>query len=66
MGYTTPNAYFDVELSTLPFAAPNVFDLSPMNKYRITGPDAEAYHVNMVTRDVSQIGKSRWICRLVQ
>ena len=36
-----------------------VFDLSPMNKYRITGPDAQACLNRMVTRDVSRIGVGR-------
>ena len=43
-GYTTPNAYTDVELEYFAIrSATGVFDLSPMNKYGITGPDAEAY-----------------------
>ena len=60
MGYTTPNAYTDVELEY--FAVRNaagVFDLTPMNKYRITGTDAEAYLNRLVTRDVSKIGIGR-------
>ena len=60
MGYTTPNAYTDVELEY--FAVRNaagVFDLTPMNKYRITGTDAEAYLNRLVTRDVSKIGVGR-------
>jgi aminomethyltransferase len=60
MGYTTPNAYTDVELEY--FAVRNaagVFDLTPMNKYRITGNDAEAYLNRLVTRDVSKIGVGR-------
>jgi glycine cleavage system T protein (aminomethyltransferase) len=59
-GYTTPNAYADVELEY--FAVRNttgVFDLSPMNKYRISGPDAEAYLNRLVTRDVSKINVGR-------
>ena len=59
-GYTTPNAYTDVELEY--FAVRNttgVFDLSPMNKYRITGPDAEAYLNRLVTRDVTKIATGR-------
>ncbi|MFN2168046.1 MAG: PAS domain S-box protein, partial [Anaerolineae bacterium] len=59
-GYTTPSAYTDVELEY--FAVRNttgVFDLSPMNKYRITGPDAEAYLNRLVTRDVSRIAVGR-------
>ncbi len=60
MGYTTPNAYFDVELEYFAIrSTTGVFDLSPMNKYRITGPDAEAYLNRMVTRDVSKIRVNR-------
>ena len=61
MGYTTPNAYFDVELEYFAIrSTTGVFDLSPMNKYRITGPDAEAYLNRMVTRNVSKL----WINRV--
>ena len=60
MGYTTPNAYFDVELEYFAIrSTTGVFDLSPINKYRITGPDAEAFLNRMVTRDVSKIGVNR-------
>ena len=60
MGYTTPNAYFDVELEYFAIrSTTGVFDLSPMNKYRITGPDAEAYLNRMVTREVSKIRVNR-------
>ena len=60
MGYTTPNAYFDVELEYFAIrSTTGVFDLSPMNKYRITGPDAEAFLNRMVTRDVAKIGVNR-------
>ena len=59
-GYTTPDAYTDVELEY--FAIRNstgVFDLSPMTKYRITGPDAEAYLNRLITRDVTKIRLGR-------
>ncbi len=60
MGFTTPNAFFDVELEYFAVrSTTGVFDLSPMNKYRITGPDAEAYLNKMVTRNVSKIGLNR-------
>jgi aminomethyltransferase len=45
--------YFAIRNST------GVFDLSPMVKYRITGPDAEAYLNRLVTRDVSKIKVGR-------
>ena len=55
-GYTTPDAYTDVELEY--FAIRNstgVFDISPMTKYRITGVDAEAYLNRLITRDITKI-----------
>lgn len=59
-GYTTPTAYTDVELEYFAIrSTAGVFDLSPMNKYRITGPDAEAYLNRLVTRDVSKIRAGR-------
>ena len=60
MGYTTPNAYFDVELEYFAVrSTTGVFDLSPMNKYRVTGPDAQRYLDRLITRDVSKIGVDR-------
>ena len=60
MGYTTPNAFFDVELEYFSIrSTTGVFDLSPMNKYRIQGPDAEAYLNRMATRNISKIGINR-------
>ena len=59
-GYTTPRAYTDMELEYFAIrSTAGVFDLSPMNKYRITGPDAQACLNRMVTRDVSRIGVGR-------
>ena len=55
-GVTTPNAYFDVELEYFAIrSCTGVFDISPMTKYRITGPDAEAYLNRLMTRDVTKI-----------
>ena len=60
MGYTTPNAYEDVELEYFAVrSTTGVFDLTPMNKYRVSGPDAEAYLNRLVTRDVSKIRVGR-------
>ena len=59
-GYTTPSEYHSVELEY--FAARNaaaVFDLSPMTKYRISGPDAHAYLNRLVTRDLSKLRVGR-------
>ncbi len=59
-GYTTPDAYFDVELEYFAIRSTvGVFDLSPMNKYRIRGPDATAYLNRLVTRDISRIRVGR-------
>jgi glycine cleavage system T protein (aminomethyltransferase) len=59
-GFTTPNAYTDVELEYFAIrSTAGVFDLSPMNKYRVTGPDAQAYLNRLVTRDVSKIREGR-------
>ncbi|MFT4824389.1 MAG: aminomethyltransferase [Halioglobus sp.] len=60
MGYTTPSAYYDVELEYFAVrSTTGVFDLTPMNKYRVTGPDAEAYLNRLVTRNVSKIREGR-------
>ena len=55
-GYTTPASYTDVELEY--FAIRNscsVFDLSPMTKYRITGPDSGAFLNRLVTRNLTKL-----------
>ena len=59
-GYTVPDAlycadteYFAIRNSTA------VFDLSPMTKYRITGPDSLVYIDRLVTRDMSKIRPGR-------
>ena len=59
-GYITPVAYEDVELEY--FAVRNstgVFDLSPMTKYRIAGPDAGAFLNRVMTRDVRRLAPGR-------
>ena len=59
-GYTTPNKFENVELEY--FAVRNstgVFDLTPMTKYRITGPDAEAFLNKVMVRDVRKIKPGR-------
>lgn len=59
-GYTIPDAlycedteYFAIRNSTA------VFDLTPMTKYRISGPDAAAYINRLVTRDMDKIRPGR-------
>lgn len=59
-GYTTPNALYCAD--TEYFAIRNataVFDLTPMTKYRITGPDSLAYINRLVTRDMEKIKAGR-------
>ncbi|MDH4048156.1 MAG: aminomethyltransferase family protein [Gammaproteobacteria bacterium] len=59
-GYTSADALFDGELEY--FAIRNscaVFDLTPMTKYRITGPDSLDYIDRLVTRDMRKIAAGR-------
>ena len=58
--YTTADAYFDVgmEYNALRNACA-VFDLSPMTKHRIMGPDALAFLNRLVTRDVAKLKPGR-------
>ena len=59
-GFTVPNSYGEVELEY--FAVRNtatLFDLSPMMKYRIAGPDAERYLNRLMTRDVRKLKPGR-------
>ncbi len=59
-GFAVSDAYVDPELEY--FACRNtagVFDLSPMSKYRITGPDACAYLNRLMTRDMNKIAPGR-------
>jgi len=58
--YTVADAYFDVgmEYNAIRNACA-VFDLSPMTKHLISGPDALAYLNRLVTRDVARIKPGR-------
>lgn len=59
-GYTTVEVYDSTELEY--FAIRNtatLFDISPMTKYRIGGPDAERYLNRLVTRDLSKLTPGR-------
>ena len=59
-GYLSAVAYEDVELEY--FAVRNatgVFDLSPMTKYRITGPDAQAFLNRVMARDMRKLAPGR-------
>jgi len=51
--YCEDMEYFAIRNSTA------VFDLTPMTKYRITGPDALAYLNRLVTRDMAKIRPGR-------
>jgi aminomethyltransferase len=58
--YTVPDAYFDVSLEYAAIRnACAVFDLSPMTKHLVTGPDALAFLDRLVTRDVTRIKPGR-------
>ncbi len=59
-GYTAANELYCAD--TEYFAIRNataVFDLTPMTKYRIEGPDALAYLNRLVTRDMSRVAPGR-------
>ena len=59
-GYTTPDELYCAEMEY--FAIRNataVFDITPMTKYRIKGPDALAYIDRLVTRDMTKIRPGR-------
>jgi aminomethyltransferase len=59
-GYTIPDALYceDTEYFAIRNATA-VFDLTPMTKYRISGPDAAAYINRLVTRDMDKISPGR-------
>ncbi len=58
--YTVSDAYFDTPLEYAAIRnACAVFDLTPMTKHRITGPDALAFLNRLVTRDVAKIKPGR-------
>jgi len=59
-GYRFADAYYDAEYEY--FCIRNqcgTYDICPMQKYAIEGPDAEAMLNRMVTRDVTKIGMNR-------
>ena len=59
-GYSSADAFYNAELEY--FAIRNstaVFDLTPMTKYRITGPDSLDYIDRLVTRDMRKIKPGR-------
>lgn len=59
-GYMVAHEYSDYELEYFSIRSQTgVMDLTPMSKYRITGPDSEAYLNRLVTRDMSKIKVGR-------
>jgi aminomethyltransferase len=59
-GYTVPDELYCAETEYFAIRnATSVFDLTPMTKYRITGPDALAYLDRLVTRDMTKIRPGR-------
>jgi glycine cleavage system aminomethyltransferase T len=68
MGYTTPNAYFDVELEYFALrSTTGVFDLSPMNKYRVDRARcATLFKPTGHTRYRKTGHQSRWLRDLVR
>jgi aminomethyltransferase len=58
--YTVADAYYDLGTEYMAIRnACGVFDLTPMTKHRITGPDALAFMNRLVTRDVAKIKPGR-------
>ena len=54
-GYRAPNSLWDEELEYFAIRSQAaLFDISPMVKYRIEGPDAEAFLNRVTLRDVAE------------
>ncbi|WP_020590319.1 aminomethyltransferase family protein [Kiloniella laminariae] len=59
-GYSIPNSYTSVELEYFSIRnGATLYDISPMCKYRIKGPDAERFMNRFVPRDVRKIKPGR-------
>ena len=59
-GHTTVSTYLSVEDEYFATrTAASLYDVSPMLKYRIAGPDAEAMLDRMMTRDVTKLKPGR-------
>ena len=59
-GYKAPHSLFDGELEYFAIrSTAALFDISPMVKYRITGPDAERYLNRLTLRDVRKLAVDR-------
>ncbi len=59
-GYSSADGFFDKTLEYFSIRnSTGVFDLTPMTKYRITGPDSLDYINRLVTRDMKKIKPGR-------
>ena len=59
-GYTTVDVFTTAEQEYFAIRnATSLYDLTPMVKYRIAGPDAVAYLNRLVTRDIAKLGPNR-------
>lgn len=59
-GYRAPNSLWDEELEYFAIRSQAaLFDISPMVKYRIEGPDAEAFLDRVTLRDVAKLRPGR-------
>jgi len=59
-GYTTVNCFTEVAAEYFSIRnAATLYDISPMRKYRIAGPEAVAYMNRLLTRDAAKIRPSR-------
>ncbi len=59
-GYTTVDVFTSVEQEYFAIRnAASLYDLTPMVKYRVTGPDAPAFLNRLVTRDVAKLAPDR-------
>jgi aminomethyltransferase len=59
-GYRAPNSLWDEELEYFAIRSQAaLFDISPMTKYRIAGPDAEAFCNRLTLRDVTRLQPGR-------
>ncbi|MGN6307572.1 MAG: aminomethyltransferase family protein [Mesorhizobium sp.] len=59
-GYRAPHSLWDEELEYFAIRSQAaLFDISPMTKYRIEGPDAEAFCNRLTLRDVTKLKPGR-------
>lgn len=59
-GYRAPHSLWDEELEYFAIRSQAaLFDISPMTKYRIEGPDAEAFLDRVTLRDVTRLRPGR-------